>query len=102
MQPLKPPFYAMQMTPLLYNTQGGPQRNEKAEILDPDGGVIRGLYGAGECGSIWGHAYQSSTNFAETIVFGRIAGREAARYCGLGGQGQEVPVALRKKEIERA
>lgn len=74
MQPLKVPFYAMQMAPLLYNTQGGPQRNEKTEILDPDGGTIKGLYGAGECGSIWGHAYQSSTNFAETIVFGRIAG----------------------------
>jgi succinate dehydrogenase/fumarate reductase flavoprotein subunit len=102
MQPIKPPFYAMQMTPLLYNTQGGPQRNENAEILDPDGRVIEASYGAGEYGSIWGHAYQSSTNFAETIVFGGIAGKEAAKYCGLKGQGQEVPVALRNKEVENA
>ena len=99
MQPLRAPYYAMQMTPLLYNTQGGPQRNERAEIIDPDGGVIKGLYGAGECGSVWGHAYQSSTNFAETIVFGRIAGREAARYCGLQEPGREVPVVMRNKQV---
>jgi succinate dehydrogenase/fumarate reductase flavoprotein subunit len=80
LRPLHPPFYALRLTPLLYNTQAGPQRNEFAEVIDPDGEVIPGLYGAGECGSIWGHAYQSSTNFAETIVFGRIAGREAARF----------------------
>jgi succinate dehydrogenase/fumarate reductase flavoprotein subunit len=102
MQPLKAPFYAMQMTPLLYNTQGGPQRNERAEIIDPDGRVIKGLYGAGECGSIWGHAYQSSTNFAETIVFGRIAGREAARYCGFQESDKDSPVTLRNKEVENA
>lgn len=102
MQPLRAPFYAMEMTPLLYNTQGGPQRNDKAEVLDPDGGVIKGLYGAGECGSIWGHAYQSSTNFAETIVFGRIAGREAARYCGFDEPEGDVPVTLRNKQVEKA
>lgn len=97
MQPLRAPFYAMQITPLLYNTQGGPRRNEKAEIMDPDGGAIKGLYGAGECGSIWGHAYQSSTNFAETIVFGRIAGREAARYCGLKEPKKGVPVGVEEQ-----
>ncbi|KAK5945342.1 hypothetical protein PMZ80_002546 [Knufia obscura] len=76
--PLKGPFCAMKIVPLLYNTQGGPRRNEKAQILSIDGPPIEGLYGAGELGSIWGHVYQSSTNFAETIVFGRIAAKEAA------------------------
>jgi peroxygenase len=74
------PYYAIPIKPLLYNTQGGPQRNHKAQILDPEDKPIPGLYGAGECGSIWGHSYQSGCNFAETIVFGRIAGAEAAKY----------------------
>lgn len=77
---LKSPFDAMRIVPLLYNTQGGPRRNEKAQILSIDGPVIEGLYGAGELRSIWGHVYQSSTNFAETIIFGRIAAKEAVAY----------------------
>lgn len=99
MSPIHPPFYAMQLTPLLYNTQGGPQRNERAEILNPDGGIIKGLYGAGECGSVWGHAYQSSTNFAETIVFGRIAGREAAKFCGLK-DADDLPTKLQSQQLK--
>ncbi|KAJ9628632.1 hypothetical protein H2203_002534 [Taxawa tesnikishii (nom. ined.)] len=95
------PYYAMQLTPMLYNTQGGPRRNEKAEILDPDGDIIKGLYGAGECGSIWGHAYQSSTNFSETIVFGRIAGREAARLAG-HDEGDDLPTKLDDSQLDSA
>lgn len=91
------PYYAVMLTPLLYNTQGGPQRNERAQIVDPDGEVIAGLYGAGECGSVWGHAYQSSTNFAETIVFGRIAGREAA---GLAGCGEDYHLPTKLESVQ--
>lgn len=77
--PLEAPFCAVRMLPMLYNTQGGPRRNEKAQVIDFEGRAIEGLYGAGELGSIWGHVYQSSTNFAEALIFGRIAGREAAQ-----------------------
>ena len=51
--PLVSPFVAVKVVPLLYNTQGGPRRNEKAQILGIDGPHIEGLYGAGELGSIW-------------------------------------------------
>ena len=78
--PLNGPFCAVRRMPMLYNTQGWARRNEKAQIIDVDGNPIGGLYGAGELGSIWGHAYQSSTNFAEALIFGRIAGREAAHH----------------------
>jgi len=37
-----------------------------------------GLYAAGEFGSIWGFRYQTSTNFSEALIYGRIAGRNAA------------------------
>ncbi|WP_054697271.1 FAD-binding protein [Geotalea toluenoxydans] len=52
------PFYAVEIYPSLINTQGGPRRNERAEIVDPYGEPIPGLYGAGELGSLWGLIYQ--------------------------------------------
>lgn len=73
------PFYALELYPCLLNTQGGPRRNEKGEILDPFGTPIPGLYGAGELGSLWGPIYQGGGNIAEGLVFGRIAGRNAAQ-----------------------
>lgn len=75
---IAPPYYAMQLQPLLYNTQGGPRRDKEARVLDPNGNPIHRLYAAGEFGSIWGFRYQTSTNVSEALVFGRIAGRNAA------------------------
>lgn len=79
LKPIKAPYYVMRIVPLMYNTQGGPRRDEQARVLDPDNHPIPRLYAAGECGSIWGFKYQTSTNFSETIVYGRIAGANAAR-----------------------
>jgi succinate dehydrogenase/fumarate reductase flavoprotein subunit len=78
LKPLQPPYHALRLVPLLYNTQGGPCRDSRARVLDIDGQPIPGLYAAGELGSIWGSRYQTSTNFAEALVFGRIAGQTAA------------------------
>ena len=75
---LEPPYYVMKLEPLMYNTQGGPRRDEQARVLDPEGNPIPGLYAAGEFGSIWGFRYQTSTNFSEALVYGRIAGKNAA------------------------
>nr|WP_246561232.1 FAD-binding protein [Geobacter grbiciae] len=72
------PFYAMEIYPSLANTQGGPRRNERAQIVDPFGDPIPGLYGAGELGSLWGLIYQGGGNIAECLAFGRIAGVNAA------------------------
>lgn len=74
----KPPYYALKLWPALINTQGGPRRNKEAMILDTDGKPIPRLYSAGELGSIWGFLYQGSTNVGECLVFGRIAGKNAA------------------------
>ncbi|MDY6843951.1 MAG: FAD-binding protein [Thermodesulfobacteriota bacterium] len=80
MEPIGPgPFYAMKLWPCLLNTQGGPKRNAKAQILYPDGRSIPRLYGAGELGSIFGLLYQGAGNLGECLAFGRIAGREAAK-----------------------
>jgi succinate dehydrogenase/fumarate reductase flavoprotein subunit len=72
------PFHALELYPCLLNTQGGPKRNEKAEVTDPFGTPIPGLYSAGELGSMWGLIYQGGGNIAESLVFGRIAGANAA------------------------
>jgi succinate dehydrogenase/fumarate reductase flavoprotein subunit len=72
------PYYAVELAPSMLNTQGGPRRNERAEIVRPDGSAIRRLYSAGELGSIYSYLYQGTGNIGECLAFGRIAGRNAA------------------------
>ena len=72
-----PPFYAQLCAPAFLNTDGGPVRNAKGEILDPDGNPIPGLYSAGEFGSIWCGGYNGGGNLTEGLVFGRIAVQSA-------------------------
>ena len=73
------PFYATALYPTMVNTQGGPKKNVRGQVMDPNDRPIPRLYAAGELGSMWGSIYQGATNNAECIVFGRIAGREAAK-----------------------
>ncbi len=72
-----PPFYAQLCCPSFLNTDGGPVRSAKGEILDPDGNPIPHLYSAGEFGSIWSGVYQGGGNVAECLIFGRISARSA-------------------------
>ena len=78
LQPIKPPYYAIQLHPAVLNTQGGAKRDASARIINADGEPIRRLYAAGEFGSIWGYLYQGANNITECLVFGRIAGHNAA------------------------
>ncbi|MDQ7909931.1 FAD-binding protein [Phytohabitans sp. ZYX-F-186] len=73
-----PPYYAIPVWPALFNTQGGPRRDERARILRPDGSPIPRLFSAGELGSMWATLYPGAGNVSEGIVYGRIAGRNAA------------------------
>lgn len=74
----KAPYYAMEMKQVMLNTQGGPRRSEKAEIVDVNGEAIPHLYSAGELGGIAANLYQGAGNVAECLVFGKIAGTNAA------------------------
>ncbi len=71
------PFYAVELSPSMLNTQGGPRRNEDARILRPDGTPIPRLYSAGELGSIYSYLYQGTGNIGECLAFGRISARNA-------------------------
>jgi succinate dehydrogenase/fumarate reductase flavoprotein subunit len=72
------PFYAVELSPSMLNTQGGPRRNEQGQIVRPDGSPIPRLYRAGELGSIYSYLYQGTGNIGECLAFGRISGRNAA------------------------
>ena len=70
----KPPFYAAWATPILHDTLTGIRTNTDSQVIDIRGEVIPGLYCAGE--SQGGFAQHGLTR---CIVFGRIAGRHAAK-----------------------
>ncbi len=72
------PYYAVELSPSMLNTQGGPRRNASSQIVRPDGSPIPRLYSAGELGSIYGYLYQGTGNIGECFAFGRVAGRNAA------------------------
>ena len=72
------PYYAVELSPSMLNTQGGPRRNEKGKIVRPDGTPIPRLYSAGELGSIYSYLYQGTGNIGECLAFGRVSGRNAA------------------------
>jgi succinate dehydrogenase/fumarate reductase flavoprotein subunit len=72
------PYYAIELSPSMLNTQGGPRRNEKGQIVRPDSTPIARLYSAGELGSIYSYLYQGTGNIGECLAFGRISGRNAA------------------------
>ena len=73
-----PPFYALELSPSMLNTQGGPRRNGNGQIVRPDGTPVPRLYSAGELGSIYSYLYQGTGNIGECLSFGRISGRNAA------------------------
>ena len=72
------PYYALELMPDILNTQGGPRRNANAEVVDAQGTPIPHLYAAGECGGVASNMYQGGGNMADNMIFGQIAGRNAA------------------------
>jgi succinate dehydrogenase/fumarate reductase flavoprotein subunit len=71
-------YYAAAFEPVILNTQGGPRRNKNAEVIDTQGNPIPHLYSAGELGGICVFQYNAGGNLAECMVFGKIAGTNAA------------------------
>ncbi|HVN38345.1 MAG TPA: FAD-dependent oxidoreductase [Myxococcota bacterium] len=81
---VKPPFGAIDLSwdKAIYAafTLGGLATDVRARVLTPDGVAVPGLYAAGRtAASISSPGYSSGTSIGEAMIFGRIAGREAAR-----------------------
>ena len=67
--------------PNVHHTMGGIEVNVRTEVLDVNGQVIPGLYAAGEVkGGLHGTNRVGGNAVTDIVVFGRIAGREAAAF----------------------
>lgn len=75
------PFYAAKRIPTVHHTMGGIEINEKAEVLNKNKQVIKGLYAAGEVvGGIHGANRLGGNAILDIVVFGKIAGQSASQY----------------------
>ena len=72
------PFYACSWGPMVAWTNGGPRRNEHAQVLDSFGSVIPGLYAAGSITSTYSWCKDGGFHIADALAIGRVAGRTAA------------------------
>ena len=76
----KPPYVAYSATGGITFTFGGLKVNEQAEVIGTDWRPIPGLYACGEMvGGLFYDNYPAGTGLVSGAVFGRIAGRNAAR-----------------------
>lgn len=73
----QPPFYAVAIHPGMLGTNGGPRLDRNGQVLRLGGGVIGGLYAAGNtAANVFGWAYPSGGGtLGNGLVFGFLAGR---------------------------
>ena len=77
----KAPFYAIKVTPGIHHTMGGLKIDGRTRVLKGNGEVIPGLFAAGEVtGGVHGGNRLGGTAVSDFVVYGRIAGQEAAKY----------------------
>ncbi|MDR1728685.1 MAG: flavocytochrome c [Acidobacteriota bacterium] len=75
-----PPFYAMRLWPRVHHTMGGLVIDKEARVVGFGMKPVAGLYAAGEvAGGVHGAVRLGSVAMADCVIFGRIAGRNAAR-----------------------
>ena len=80
------PFYAIKVTAGIHHTMGGLKINANAEVLNTEDEVIDGLFAAGEVtGGVHGANRLGGNAVADFVVFGRIAGQNAAAYAAEAG-----------------
>jgi succinate dehydrogenase/fumarate reductase flavoprotein subunit len=75
----QPPFYAVELYPGTLGTNGGPQIDADGRVRRLGGGVVDGLYAAGNtAANVFGWAYPSGGGtLGNAVVFGYRAGRHA-------------------------
>jgi tricarballylate dehydrogenase len=77
-----PPFYGYPLRPGITFTYLGVAVNDRAQVIMRDERPARNIFAAGEvmAGNILGRGYLAGFGLTIGSVFGRIAGREAARH----------------------
>ena len=77
------PYYAILIAPGIHHTMGGIKINTATEVISTEGNAIPGLYAAGETtGGVHGGNRIGGNAVCDFVVFGRIAGANAAEYAG--------------------
>ena len=77
----KAPFYAIKVTPGIHHTMGGLRIDGRTRVLKGNGEAIPGLFAAGEVtGGVHGGNRLGGTAVSDFVVYGRIAGQEAAKF----------------------
>ena len=75
------PFYAVKVTAGIHHTMGGLKIDPETHVINTDGDIIPGLFAAGEVtGGVHGGNRLGGNAVADFVVFGRIAGTQAAAY----------------------
>ncbi|PRW62260.1 FAD-binding dehydrogenase [Actinopolyspora mortivallis] len=87
LDPRHGPLVAVRLRVLTRKTLGGMETNLDSQVLRPDGGVVDGLYAAGEVagfggGGVHGHNALEGTFLGGCVFSGRNAGRALARDLG--------------------
>ncbi len=78
-----PPFYFGLEQPFVHFCNGGLRISPRAEVLDKGGNPIGGIFAAGEVtGGVHGAGRLGGCSLPDCVVFGRIAGYEAAKLAG--------------------
>jgi tricarballylate dehydrogenase len=77
-----PPYYGYPLRPGITFTYLGLAVNERAQVIMKDDKPASNIFAAGEimAGNILGRGYMAGFGMTIGTVFGRIAGKEAARY----------------------
>ncbi len=84
------PFYAVKVTAGIHHTMGGLKIDPETHVIGTDGEIIPGLFAAGEVtGGVHGGNRLGGNAVADFVVFGRIAGQQAAAWI----QALAVPAA---------
>lgn len=74
-----PPFYAVQIWPVVSNTQGGIAHDAYQRVVDAFNNPIPRLYAAGQISSIFGHLYLQAGNAPEAVFAGMSAAENAVK-----------------------
>ena len=74
-------FHVAIVRPVVHYTMGGMKVTPDAQAQKEDGAVIPGLFGAGEVnGGIHGENRLGGSSLLDCVVYGRVAGRSAAKH----------------------
>ena len=81
------PFYAVKVTAGIHHTMGGLKIDSETHVINTEGEIIPGLFAAGEVtGGVHGANRLGGNAVADFVVFGRIAGAQAAVYAESAGE----------------